>query len=80
MGASGRDRHLEHPVQAVFKDAVAFFNVGKRAAVSNERRGIDLALFDQTQGFGAVAAIHPAGFENQVFAVLSGSGSVCGPS
>ena len=64
---------MSTPSRRFFKDAVAFFNVGKRAAVSNERRGIDLALLDrQTQGFGAVAAIHPTGFENQVFAVHIG--------
>ena len=63
------DCHLNDPIQLVFKDAVSFFNILQLVAVGDQRGGVDLSCFDEGENFGAVAAVHTAGFESQIFAV-----------
>ena len=40
----------------------------------DERRCVQLAVFDQTEDLGGIAAVHAAGLEDQVFAVHIGQG------
>ncbi len=47
----------------IFRDIFQFESMG------NQRCGIDPACFDEGEDFGAITAVHAAGFEGQVFAV-----------
>lgn len=46
--------------------------------MGDERGGVYFALFDEGEDFGAVAAVHSACFEGQVFAVHVGQGEKLG--
>ena len=64
-----RHSNLNNPIQLVFKEVVSFLDILQLIAVGDQRGGIDLALFDQAENLGAVAAVDATGFEGQIFAV-----------
>ena len=74
----GLNRHLNHPIQFPLEHPVRLLDILQLIPVRNQRRGVDLALFDEPQDLGAVAAVHAAGFEGEVFAVHVGQGNGLG--
>ena len=71
-------RNLNYPIQLGFKEVVGLFDIFQLIAVGNQGSGVDFALFDEVQDFGAVAAVYAAGFEGEVFAVHVGQGKGLG--
>ena len=50
MSVIGSNRNFNNPIQLVFKEVVSLLDIFQLIAVSDQRSGIDLALFNQTEG------------------------------
>ena len=64
-----RHSNLNNPIQFVLEDVASLLNIFQLIAVSDQRGGIDLACFDESEDLSAVAAVDTAGFEGQVLAI-----------
>ena len=72
---TGRKRGLFSVLcRAPFKQGIGRVDLAEGEDVRDQRGGVQLARGDQPQDLGAVAAIHAAGLEGQVFAVHLGQG------
>ena len=78
MGIGRGDGDFDGILQVVFKNVIGFFYLVQRETVGDERRGVDLPVGDETENLSAVAAVHAAGLEGQVFAVHVGKGKHLG--
>ena len=61
--------HLDHAVPPVFEQRIGLLDAAEGVGVGDEGQGVQLALCDEAQGLSAVAAVHTAGLEGQIFAV-----------
>ena len=64
-----RNCNFDNPIQFVLEEVVSFLNIIQLITVGDQRGSIDLSCFDEGKNFGAVAAVHAAGFESQILAV-----------
>lgn len=68
-GIFAPDRYFNHSVLPTLEKAICLPDPAQWKTVRNERRGVDLTLFDQAQNLGAVAAVHAAGSKGEILAV-----------
>ena len=59
---------FDHSILLVFKKTVSLFYTGERETMSDERCGIDKALFYEFQDLCTVAAVHSSCLECEVLA------------
>ena len=66
------NRYFYHALFLVFKYPVRFFYLAEGEAMSDKRRGVNLALLDELEYLFAVASVYTTGLEGEVFAIHIG--------
>ena len=63
------NRYFYHALFLVFEYPVRLFYLAEGEAMSDKRRGVNLALLDETEYLFAVASVYAPGLEGEVFAI-----------
>lgn len=66
------NRYFYHALFLVFEYPVCLFYLAEREAMSDKRRGVNLALLDEMEYLFAVASVYATGLEGEVFAIHIG--------
>ena len=66
------NRYFYHVLFLVFEYPVRLFYLAEGEAMSDKRRGVNLALLDETEYLFAVASVYATGLEGEVFAIHIG--------